>query len=126
MESVWFDIDLETVEEYEPWKPDSVEWAMGVDWAKLNDLVRRNLTSYPAGGVDLALANAEAEPSLSKAEQWGLFTLYSEPIFATPRQITSGGHRIVAMRRQGVRWALGQCDRADVGVSVDEIHAYLP
>ncbi|MDO3395058.1 hypothetical protein QWJ41_04975 [Nocardioides sp. SOB44] len=107
---LWFDIDLEKVPDYEVWKPESLEWAMGVDWVKVNDLVRHNLTDYPTDDHAAAIRSGRAA-GLSSADLGGLSSLYREPIYATTPQITSGGHRITAMRAQGVRWAGGQCDR---------------
>jgi hypothetical protein len=52
--------------------------------------------------------------------------MWREPITATPVPITNGGHRITAMRKQGVRWAIGMFSLEDLGESVDPIHAYLP
>lgn len=126
---LWFDIDLEKVPDYEVWKPESLEWAMGVDWVKVNDLVRHNLTDYPTDDHAAAIRSGRAA-GLSSADLGGLSSLYREPIYATTPQITSGGHRITAMRAQGVRWALGQCDRDAVddgtGGTIDEIHVYIP
>jgi hypothetical protein len=31
-ESVWCDIDLETIGEYEPWRLDMLDWYDSVDW----------------------------------------------------------------------------------------------
>ena len=39
----------------------------------------------------------------------GLFSLYRGP-WGRPGAARAGGHRITAMRAQGVRWALGQCE----------------
>lgn len=126
---LWFDIDLGGVPDYTVWKPDSVEWAMGVNWAKVNDLVRYNLGQYPTRDHDAAIAAAQAA-GLGSADLDGLSSLYREPVYATAPQITSGGHRIVAMRRQGLRRALGLCHRDDVGDgtdgTIDEICVYIP
>jgi hypothetical protein len=128
MELVWFDIDLETVEPYAVWKPESVEWALTVDWARVNELVRRNVNDFPADDFAAAMRSADRLPDLTPADRAGLGSLYQEPIFATPRQISSGGHRITAMRQQNVRWALGTCHLADIGegsdASVHPLHAY--
>ena len=125
-ERVWYDIDLETISPYDVWKPDSVTWAMTVDWARVNDLVRNHLDAYPANDLHVALNSAHAEATLTAVDRLGLWSLYAEPIFATPDQITSGGHRITAMRTQGLRWALGQCHPDDVGTpGIPELHVYL-
>lgn len=120
MERFWFDIDLDTIEKYEVWKPDSVKWAMTVDWAKTNDLIRQHSADFPANDVHLALESATTNSLLTSVDQGGLVSLYVEPIYATPDGIITGGHRITAIRAQGIRWALGQCGRDDLGTSVDE------
>lgn len=105
--------------------PASVKWAKKVNWARVNDLVRNNLPDFPVNDPDRALDSAR-RAGLGKRDTNGLYSLYVEPIFATPRQITSGGHRLTVMRAQGLRWALGTCLVEDIGPSVDELHAYPP
>lgn len=128
--NLWFDIDLEVVPDYSRiWKPESLEWALRVDWAKVNDLVRNNPKQYPTGDHPAAMRAARAA-GLNTTDLEGLSSLYSDPLYATPPQISSGGHRITAMRHQGIRWALGICHRDDVGDgtkgTIDEIHVYVP
>lgn len=125
MKPVWFDIDLETIGEYEVWKPATLRWARSVDWAKVTNLLRSHLVRFPGDGVEAAWRAASAA-KLSRADRAGLDSLFAEPIYATPAQISNGGHRIVAMRTQGVRWALGVCDEEDIGLSVDAERAYRP
>ena len=116
---LWFDIDLDVVPDYPTvWKPESLSWALRVDWAKVNDLVRNDLGAYPTDDHVTGLRAARAA-GLTDSDLAGLSSLYSEPVYATPAQITSGGHRITAMRRQGIRWALGLCHRDDVGDGTD-------
>jgi hypothetical protein len=104
---LWFDIDLEAVPDYPKiWKPESLKWALGVDWATVNDLVRNNPTQYPPGDHGAALVAAQAA-GLSASDIEGLSSLYLDPVDATAPQVTAGGHRMTAMRRQGLRWALG-------------------
>jgi hypothetical protein len=126
-EWLWFDIDLETVPDYETWKPASLEWALTVDWAKVNGLVRANFAQYPTRDHAATMRSARAA-GLSPGDLQGLSSLYAEPIYSTTAQITAGGHRITAMRAQGIRWALGWCHHDDVGDgtrgTVDELHVY--
>lgn len=124
MEYVWFDIDLETLPPYDIWKPASLKWALTVNWAKVNDLIRNRLSDFPTQSHPTLWKTVKGMPGLSKADREGLWTLYTESIYATPAQISSGGHRLTAMRTQGLRWALGQCHHGDIGVTVDELHAY--
>jgi hypothetical protein len=51
---------------------------------------------------------------------------FQEPVYAFRGQITSGGHRIAAMRAQGLRWGLGLCDESALGVTVPMEQARLP
>jgi hypothetical protein len=92
----------------------------------VNTLVREHLEDFPAtlGGTQLSRTSHWA--TLTPENQEGLASLYAEPPYATPLQISSGGHRIEAMRQQGLRWALGQCYPSDVGAGVPELRAYLP
>lgn len=125
--SIWFDIDLTTIDQYEIWKPDSLAWGSNVNWAKINDLVRDHLDDFPPNDPYSVRRNAEAlAPDLTEADHEGLFSLWRESIFATTFQITNGGHRITAMRAQGVRFALGQCQPEDIGEGVDPSVAYPP
>jgi hypothetical protein len=121
---VWCDIDLEVVGPYRKWKQESVDWAMTVNWALVNDLVRQNFSDLPTDD-DLAAVRAADAVGLSGPDREGLFSLYAEPIWAFPGQVSAGGHRILAMRAQKVRWALGQCFLDQVGDGVDELHAYV-
>src|SRR4051812_21077819 len=87
---LWFDIDLEVVPDYpQIWKPESLAWAMGVDWARVNHLVRNNPRQYPTGDHGAALVAARAA-GLSLADLDGLSSLYLEPVYATARQVTAG------------------------------------
>lgn len=126
---LWFEIDLETVPDYRVWKPESLEWAMAVDWAKVNDLIRNSPSDYPADDHGAAIRSGRAA-GLNSADLEGLSSLYCEPIYATAPQITAGGHRITAMQAQRIRWALGQCDRDAVGDgtagTIDEVLVHIP
>lgn len=110
----WCDIDLDTIPAYKVWRPETVEWAMTVNWVKVNDLVRSSPAEYPTNDHQEALRAAKLS-GLSGADLEGVFSLYAEPIGAIPAQVNAGGHRITAMRRQHLRWALGQCLLEDVG-----------
>lgn len=123
---IWCDFDLETIPPARVWNSGSLEWALTVNWALVNTLVREHLDELTPtlGGTQLISTGHWAGLSLANRE--GLASLYREPPYATPLQISSGGHRIEAMRRQGVRWALGQCHPSDVGEGVPDLHAYLP
>lgn len=125
-QQIWCDIDLETVPDYQVWKPYSLAWALSINWQQLNTLVRDHLDELPADLSGRWRSRSVHRNALPSLQRQGLDSLYAEPIVATNAQISSGGHRITAMRQQGVRWALGQCVPSDVGNSVDALHAYLP
>jgi hypothetical protein len=122
----WCDFDLESIPAAPVCKPESLEWALGVDWELVNTLVREHLDELTATLPGAQLVATAHWAALSPANREGLTSLYDEPPYATTLQISSGGHRIEAMRQQGVRWALGQCYPSDVGNGVPELHAYLP
>lgn len=123
---VWCDFDLETIPTAHVWNRESFEWALTVNWELVNTLVREHLDELTPtiGGAQLA-ATAHWN-DLSPTDREGLASLYREPPYATTLQISGGGHRFAAMRRQGVRWALGQCHVSDIGEGVPDLHAYLP
>jgi hypothetical protein len=123
---VWCDFDLETMPTARVWKPESLEWAMSVDWEVVNTLVREHYEELTPVLPAEQLVATRHWAGLSPADREGLASLYTEPPYATDRQISSGGHRFAAMRQQGVRWALGQCYVSDIGAGVPELHTYLP
>lgn len=122
---VWCDFDLEIIPATRVWKPKSLEWALKVNWNLVNTLVREHLVELTPALTGGQLAATTQWAGLSPTDRAGLASLYHEPPYATPLQISSGGHRIAAMRHQGVRWALGQCHFSDVGEGVPDLHAYL-
>jgi hypothetical protein len=122
---VWCDFDLETIPTARVWKPESLEWALTVDWQLVNTLVREHLDELTPDLPGEQLVTTRHWAGLSPADREGLASLYTEPPYATDRQISCGGHRFAAMRQQGVRWALGHCHPSDVGDGVPDLHAYL-
>lgn len=123
---VWCDFDLEVLPVARVWKPESLEWAMTVNWEFVNTLVRKHLDELSPDLPSEQLVATTHWSGLSPGDQEGLASLYREPPYATALQISSGGHRIAAMRQQGVRWALGQCYLSDIGEGVPDLLAYLP
>lgn len=89
-------------------------------------LVREHLYDLPSALSGIRLVRTPHWAALTLADNEGLASLYAEPPYATTLKISGGGHRSDAVRRQGVRWALGQCYPEDVGEGVPELHAYLP
>lgn len=51
-------------------------------------------------------------------DRQGLAALVDEPVTVTQVQLTNGGHRLAAMRWQGVRVVPGMFHRDDVGESI--------
>lgn len=123
---IWCDFDLETIPAPSVWKSESLEWALTVNWELVNTHVREHFDELMPDLSGRELIATSHWRAFSRTDREGLTSLYSEPPYATPLQISSGGHRFEAMRRQGVRWALGQCHPSDVGAGVPELHAYLP
>lgn len=123
---IWCDFDLETIPASRVWNPGSLEWALTVNWEQVNTLVREHLDELTPRLRGPQLAATTHWAALSPTDQEGLASLYREPPYATDLQISRGGHRLEAMRRQGVRWALRQCMPSDIGEGVPKLHAYLP
>ena len=123
---VWCDIDLEEIDEYECFRPETTEWAEQVNWACVLDVMRTTIADWCQTGGDLTHLLDAAIAGLDEIDRQGLESLYLWPIVASRVQITNGGHRITAMRKQGIRWALGQRYLDDVGATVDPLHAYVP
>lgn len=60
-QAIWFDIDLKTVPEYDVWKPESLEWAMSIDWQRVNTVLRDHLADLPAHLSGVARAQRALE-----------------------------------------------------------------
>jgi len=117
-ELVWARIELAdisaVIDDYELWKFDP--WYGQVNWELVNNILDELLEEVCFGGVAPGLfeLSAPAEAQLQKTERAGLCALLDEPIDVTPRQINNGGHRLTAIRAQGLRWVPAQVTRADV------------
>ncbi len=127
-EPVWCDIDLETVERYDPWRLENWDRYASVDWRQACEVMREVVAELASRDAlaDLPDGLTLAGKQLAARDVEGLYSLWAEPITATAAQITNGGHRITAMREQGVRWAIGMFHPDDIGDSVDPLPAYLP
>ncbi|MEU4227856.1 hypothetical protein AB0F17_26510 [Nonomuraea sp. NPDC026600] len=62
--------------------------------------------------------------AIGRREREGLLALVLKPITITQVQLTNGGHRLVAMRQQGVRVVPGLFCRGDVGASITADQVY--
>lgn len=118
----WGDLALEIVPEYQPWRVECMAvdraparqlhdccWYHSVDWVAASAVARR-LTCEAALECDVSLPArvvAALPRELSPLVAEGVQSLLYWPIDATPVQITNGGHRITAMRGQGVEVTLG-------------------
>lgn len=125
---IWCDIDLDDVPKAKCYRPETIEWAERVNWPMVTDLVRSVIAECAAADelADLPSQLKAAVVDLSETDQDAAYSLYMWPIMASQVQITNGGHRIDAMRKQGVRWAIGQGYFDDVGRTIDPLSAYLP
>lgn len=127
-EAVWCEVRLDEVAEvidgYELRRDDA--WYHEVDWGVVCAAFNELLQSKARNGcvVDLTADLEPVAQDLSDVNHSGLMSLILEPITVTQVQLTNGGHRLAAMRRQRVESVPGMFHRDDVGVSVDPGRAY--
>lgn len=108
-QGAWCTIDLGTMPDFQPWKPESLEEARAVQWRPVNAAALRVLAQH---GPHADLLH-EAKRSFTQLSE-GLEKLLEQPIIATAAHITDGGHRIIAMLEQGERWTVGWAMAGDV------------
>ena len=129
-ELIWCRIDLADVvavlDQYELWKDEP--WYHQVDWARVSRVLHESLTRRGSRSTAFEMwddVRAEAD-GMRQVDRDGLSALLMEPITITPVQLTNGGHRLNAMRLQGVATVPGMFHRGDVGVSVRVDQVYGP
>jgi hypothetical protein len=121
-EGIWCEIRLDDVaqvlDDYELWKDDA--WYHSVDWNVVCAAVAGLLQTKADGAVlvDLIGQLRQVEQELSDVDRQGLEALVLEPITVTQVQLTNGGHRLAAMRRQGVRSVPRLFHPEDVGETI--------
>jgi hypothetical protein len=127
-EAIWCEIRLDDVaqvlDEYELWKDGP--WYHLVDWRVVCAAFARFLQANAEDGVvvDLVGQLRQVEQELSGVDREGLAALVVDPVTVTQLQLTNGGHRLAAMRRQGVRVVPGMFHRDDVGESIRPERVY--
>ena len=127
-EPIWCEIRLDDVsqvlDDYELWKDGP--WYHSVDWGVVCAAFAGVLQREAEDGVvaDLIVQLRQVEQELSGVDRQGLAALVMEPITVTQVQLTNGGHRLAAMRRQGVRVVPGMFHRDDVGESIRPEQVY--
>ncbi|MFG1620201.1 hypothetical protein ACGFI3_46270 [Nonomuraea wenchangensis] len=127
-ELIWCEVHLDDVADvlgsYELWKDGP--WYHLVDWRRVceefGDFLQRNAVDGVV--TDLSARLCEIEDRLGQREREGLLALVLEPITVTQVQLTNGGHRLIAMREQGVRFVPGLFVRGDVGASITADQVY--
>jgi hypothetical protein len=128
VEAIWCEVLIDDVapvlDEYELWKHDP--WYESVDWLVVCAALAGVLQVRAENGVvmDLLGELQQVEGELSDLNRQGLVALVLEPITVTQVQLTSGGHRLAAMRRQGVRAVPGMFHRDDLGESIQPERVY--
>ena len=112
------------IDDYELWKDGA--WYHDVDWSVVCAALDQLLQSTARNGcvVDLITELEPVEKDLSDVNRAGLASLVVEPITVTKVQLTNGGHRLAAMRRQGVESVPGTFHRDDVGSGEDSHRIY--
>lgn len=127
-QQIWCVVELDdvaaVVDEYPLWKDGP--WYGQVDWAAVSAVLDRLLQSNAVDGEvqDLVGLVSVACETMRSVDAEGLAALVIEPITATRVQITNGGHRLKAMRDQGVTCVPGLFDRGDVPGSVPPERVY--
>lgn len=95
-------IDITTLSDWPDYPPGDTDRFADVDWAAACEIA---LELVDAGGPWCPI---DVPRDLPDSIRVGLeLLLVSPPIDVTPRQLTDGGHRLAAMRSQGVRYTVG-------------------
>jgi hypothetical protein len=125
---IWCAVELADVaaiiDEYQLWKHDP--WFGQVDWAVVSAVLDRLLQANAVDGdvQDVVGLASVACETMRPVDAEGLAALVMEPITATRVQLTNGGHRLKAMRDQGVTCVPGLFVRDDVPGSVPPERVY--
>lgn len=114
------------IDGYELWKDGP--WYHDVDWQRVSTAVDEVLQRVCRNGAvamsDLLDPLRRVRRTLRQPDTEGLDSLVSWPIEVTRNQLHNGGHRLAAMRSQGVQFAPSGCMRADVGAGIDARAVY--
>ncbi len=100
---VWVELELGTLADYELWNPSS--WHDDVPWADVMNALR----PYVAVGdaVDMTILQ-RLPPYLPDLVREGINSLFDEPPgIQIDGQPVGGGHRMTAMKKQGLQYAFG-------------------
>lgn len=99
----WARLDLQEMADYKPWKHSS--WYDQVPWASVMEALEPHVELGKE--VDGSLPGSRFD-QLPKAVQEGVRSVFDEPLGIQPDgQPIGGGHRMLAMKRQGLRYAYG-------------------
>lgn len=102
-EMVWVEVDVATTAAYELWKDDP--WYDSVHWAEASQVA---LALVQLGSSD---PPASIPRGLGRALEFAVGSLLDWPIDADERDVIDGGHRLAAMKKQGVGKTLGRRPR---------------
>ena len=100
----WVVVDLDTLPVEEPYRPETSRWAKRVNWRRVN---RVAIQLLEADLLNDYRAVARASRWRLRRNRLAIDSLVSWPIDANSAQITSGIHRISAMRARGLRFTIG-------------------
>ena len=102
MDLVWTVIDIDELRDWPDYPKDAAERFSFVNWPAACSMA---IAMIDVGAVWEPLAVPDDLPDGVRV---GLELLVSTtPIDATPGQLTDGGHRLLAMKGQGVRFTVG-------------------
>lgn len=127
-ETVWCLIRISDVaavlDLYQLWKDEP--WYHAVDWALVSDQLDASLTVRGAAPTIAEMWEPlrDVAAAMRRVDREGLNSLLMEPITVSPVQLTNGGHRLNAMRLQGVGTVPGMFHYGDLGRSMRHEQAY--
>lgn len=102
MERIWSVIDITTLRDWPDYPPGDADRFTHVDWPTTCEIA---IELAPIGRAWSPIKVPQDAPDDVRT---GLeLLLVAPPIDATPEQLIDGGHRLVAMRSQGVRFTVG-------------------
>jgi hypothetical protein len=100
---VWVELELETLADYELWNPSP--WHDDVPWAAVMSALRPFVTIGDAVDMTIPQRLPSHLPDLVRE---GINSLFHEPLgIQSDGQPVGGGHRMTAMKKQGLHQAFG-------------------
>jgi hypothetical protein len=99
---IWVEVDVAATPQYEIWRDSP--WYASVDWAEASRIAFSLVT---LGGVEFQPIPEDLDHTIEEA----VGSLLYFPIDSDSEMIYNGGHRLSAMKQQGVSKTLGKSPR---------------